>query len=163
DSKPLSREPRIRGWSWFQPYHDYEKIALATDMGVLGVYGIRQIGNPEDPPLFQLLPDEIQVADGAEASTRPGRAQGRHHAEGKRAGEDNLGVLRRGRLRRLQLNPFRGSGDSLWENPPELGSPLHSSRLDEAGKTLFVVTQSLSSPGCRATAVRASDGRILWQ
>jgi hypothetical protein len=156
DAKPLVREPRIRGWSWFRPYHDLEKLALATDLGVLGVYGIKQVRN-DDPPLFPVLPEEIQVGEAAEGSLRPGRAQVVH------AAEEDFWILARGRMQRLQLNPYKDRVEHMWDVPPQLGSPLHAAHLDEAGKTLFVVTQSLSSRGCLASAVRAADGKILWQ
>src|SRR5262249_7691243 len=36
-------------------------------------------------------------------------------------------------------------------------------KLDDAGKTLFVVTQSPALLSCLATAVRAEDGMTLWK
>src|SRR5262249_55998666 len=47
-------EVRLPGWPWFPPYHDPEKLALVTDAGVLGLFGIHQTGTA-DPPLFPLL------------------------------------------------------------------------------------------------------------
>jgi outer membrane protein assembly factor BamB len=155
DAQPVLRpEPRVRGWSWLRPFHDFEKLALATDAGVLGVYGIQQVRNPEDPPLFPLLRDEIQVG---RDSSRTVRAQVVH------ASENDFWILARGDLQRLQLHLYKERAESLWENALPLGSPLHAAGLDEGGKTLFVVTQSPSQRSCLVTAVHADDGKVLWQ
>src|SRR5439155_22255671 len=39
--KPLSISPppQVHGWPWFQPFSDGEKLALATDAGMLGLFG----------------------------------------------------------------------------------------------------------------------------
>src|SRR5581483_3805543 len=51
---PPPAEVRLPGWSWFPPYHDPETIALVTDAGAIGLFGIEQRGDA-DPPLFPLL------------------------------------------------------------------------------------------------------------
>src|SRR3954453_7829432 len=50
----LDPPPRVPGWTWFQPYHDGEKLVMMSDTGVLGLFGIRQLRN-RDPALFPLL------------------------------------------------------------------------------------------------------------
>src|SRR5205823_559944 len=56
-TKELDLEPRaaLEGWTWFQPYHDPEKIVMLSDARVLGLFGIRQARN-RDKALFPLLP-----------------------------------------------------------------------------------------------------------
>src|SRR5262249_18012786 len=51
---PPLLESRTRGWSWFRPYHDSERLAFVTDAGVFGLFGINQVHN-EDQPLFPEL------------------------------------------------------------------------------------------------------------
>ena len=72
----LNPQPRLRGWPWFQPYHDGEKLVMASDAGAVGLFGIRQIKN-EDAALFPLLAEEFQMtAPVAGGSTfEAGRAQ----------------------------------------------------------------------------------------
>src|SRR5262249_18462956 len=41
DAAPLRLDLRLPGWSWFAPRQDGEKLALATDRGAVGLWGIR--------------------------------------------------------------------------------------------------------------------------
>src|SRR5262249_5299233 len=150
----LPAPPRVRGWSWFPPYHDPEKIIMATDAGVVGLFGVRQ-RQTEDPPLFPLMRDELKpkftvAGDGS----RSGRAQV-VYSQG-----DDLWVLAQGGLQKFcfTLDPKSGPRvveDRQWKQPLPLGSPLHRSQVDATGATLFLVTQSLTRNACLATAVEA--------
>jgi len=153
---PLQPEPRVRGWSWFPPHCDGEKVVLATDAGVLGLFGIKQPNN-DDPPLFALLPRELQL-DGDDA--QPGRAQVVHAA-----GDDDFWVLARGQLQhwRKGLTKDGLKVSSMWAQPLVLGSPLHAGQVNEAQDTLFVVTQSAARQACLATAIDAATGAVRWQ
>jgi len=51
----MKSPPRVRGWTWFPPYHDSEKVVCLSDAGRLGLFGIRQVRN-DDSPLFALVP-----------------------------------------------------------------------------------------------------------
>jgi outer membrane protein assembly factor BamB len=153
---PLQPEPRIRGWSWFPPYCDGEKVVLATDAGVLGLFGINQFHN-QDAPLFPLLPNE-QRLDGDERQS--GRAQVVH------ATENDFWVLAQGQLQhyRLGLAADKGLGLApVWQRPLALGSPLHAAQASEDTSLLFVVTQSIDGRACLASAVEAPTGKIRWQ
>jgi outer membrane protein assembly factor BamB len=150
----LQPEPRIRGWSWFQPYHDSEKLAFVTDTGTLGLFGINQVRNV-DPPLFPELPEDPKTT---EAVLHPGRAQVVH------AIENNFWVLASGELQWLHFDLVKQKTAPLWSPASlHLGWPLHASQIDESGKTLFVVTQDPDRQSYLATAVEAETGKILWQ
>jgi hypothetical protein len=154
----ITPEPRLPGWPWFGPYQDAEKLVLATDAGSVGLYGVRQLKN-SDNALFSLLPKEFRLDPGP-GEARPGRAQV-VHAQG-----DDLWVIAHGTLRHLQLNFDPVEGQKLfdrWKEPLLLGSPMHRSQPDRAGKTLFLVTQSLTRRVCLATAVDADTGEVRWQ
>ena len=69
------------------------KLALATDAGLLALYGIRQQGN-RDPLLFPLLKDVYRL----ESAGRAGRAR----ALVVHADAENYWVLTAGQLHRLQ-------------------------------------------------------------
>jgi outer membrane protein assembly factor BamB len=155
DAPPLQPEPRIRGWSWFPPHCDGEKIVLATDAGVLGLFGINQYHNT-DPPLFPLFSHEVQLQGN---SRQPGRAQVVH------ATESDFWALARGRLQhwRKGLAADGQKVAAVWKDPLELGSPLHDAQVSDGGDTLFVVTQSPVRQACLATAVDAATGEIRWQ
>jgi len=152
---PLQPEPRVRGWSWFPPHCDGEKIVFATDAGILGLYGINQYHNT-DPPLFPLFRQEIELQGNGR---QPGRAQVVH------ATESDFWALARGRLQhwRMGLAPDGLKAAAVWKDPLELGSPLHAAQVSDDGGTLFVVTQSPARQACLATAVDAVTGQVRWQ
>ena len=158
----LDPPPAVPGWTWFPPAHDGEKVAMLGDTGVLGLFGIRQSRNLNDPPLFPLLP-KFDLAAGAAAKDR-GRS------EVVEMQDQDLCVLARGRLQRLLLELNAVVGPRLepaanWE-APVLGSPLHASQVEPhplGGATLYLVTQPLQQQTCLATAVDDREGDVLWQ
>jgi hypothetical protein len=155
----LGAEPEVHGWSWFPPFQNCERLVQVTDEGVIGLIGINQYRN-HDRDLF--LETKFQIPPG-KADERRGRAQVAH------ASEDDVWVLARGGLRLWHYNRFDRAEQNLlpvWQQPLNLGSPLHASQVDE-GRSLVLVTQSVSEPICKATAVSpAADrdaGVIQWQ
>jgi outer membrane protein assembly factor BamB len=147
----LQPEPRIRGWSWFQPKCDGEKIALATDAGMLGLFGLQQKGN-EDKPLFS----EATISLGVSPSS-PLRSEVIHMVD------DDFWVLVNGSLQMVHFDVYQQKMAPIWNRPLILGSPLHESQVDEKNKTLFTVTQSLTRQACLATAVALESGQVRWQ
>ncbi len=163
---PLQSEPRLEGWTWFTPFHDGEKVALITDAGRFGLFGIKQPRN-RDEALFpwQMGPVDLDKLLAAGGGTR-NRAQV-VHADG-----DDFWVLSRGQMQRLQIVWSEGQGRKLtagagWPGPLTLGSPLHASQVEEGRApgetTLVVVTQSQRQQVCLASAVDSETGRLLWQ
>jgi outer membrane protein assembly factor BamB len=157
---------RLRGWPWFPPHLDPEKLITVTDAGMLGLFGIVQPHN-KDTPLFPLVRQANQE-EGTLELTGLGTARGRAQVVHAR-GDEQLWVLARGRLLRYVLT-LNAAGphavpDPGWkrDQPLDLGSPLHESQLDDDGTTLFLVTQSPNGQTCLATAVDAETGRVRWQ
>ncbi len=156
-------EPPLPGWTWFPPSHDGEMVAMLGDTGVLGLFGIRQMRNPLDPPLFPMLPKTFDLGAAA-----PAREHGRSEVVEMR-GQDFC-LLANGRLHRYYLELNAATGPKLepaphWDAPP-LGSPLHASQVrvrPDGGATLFLVTQPLTRQTCLATAVDDREGDVLWQ
>jgi outer membrane protein assembly factor BamB len=164
---PVDATARLPGWSWFPPYHDPETIALVTDAGAIGLFGIQQKGD-DDPPLFLLVdPDDRGAARDRKAGDRAGtHAPARSRAQIVHASESGFWVLADGVLRHWRLGLTRQSGRRLtpaWGDGLRLGAPLHAAQVSADRHTLFVVTQSDSPPSCRATAVDAASGEIVWQ
>jgi outer membrane protein assembly factor BamB len=157
DQPPVPPTLHVPGLSWFPPYHDAEKLALATDAGILSLWGIRLKGNLESHVLFRLLKDDYALGGG------PGRAQV-VHADG-----DGYWVLGGGRLHRLNSVMRPDTGPDLlaaWPQPPLLGSPLHPAQhhRDAGGHSLLLTaTLAADRPVCRFTAVNAASGRFAWQ
>jgi outer membrane protein assembly factor BamB len=157
-------ERRLPGWPWFPPYRDPEKLITVTDAGVLGLFGINQPHN-KDNPLFPL----VRVKDFDEGALElTGQGTGRGRAQMVHAEGDELWVLARGRLWRYILTIDRQVGpqakpDLSWERPLDIGSPLHESQMSDDGSVLFLVTQSPNGQACLATAVDAETGRVRWQ
>ena len=165
----LDRQPRVHGSIWFQPYHDEEKIVLASDAGFLGLFGIKQLRN-HDQALFPAYPAgaegfSLETFLPAPRTKKRGRDAQVVHVQG-----DDYWVLAHGQMQRLQL-AWRGSAGPVlaptWPAPVRLGSPLHESQVDEdpfTGKaTLITVTQALDQPTCLVTAIDDETGKILWQ
>lgn len=156
NAAPLEPEVRVRGWTWFSPHDDPEKIVLVTDVGVVGLFGINQPLN-QDRPIYPQLKDEFVLNRQAQ---RLGRAQVVH------VEERDFWLLAQGELQHLQLNLDREQGLHLvrrWPGPLKVGSPLHAGQVNDRRDTLFVVTQPLDRPTCLATAVNANTGAIRWQ
>lgn len=155
---PPTAAVSLAGWSWFPPYHDPETIALVTDAGAIGLFGIQQAGNESDPALFSLVGEAVSAA--GRGSARPARGQ-LVHAE-----EYGFWVLADGVLRHWRLGLTRHEGRKLvpaWGRGVPLGAPLHAAQVSADRRTLFVVTQTDSPPAYRATAVDAQSGEIVWQ
>ncbi len=164
----LTPKPQVRGWGWFPPYSDAEKIALLTDQGMMGLFGIRQMRN-KDQAIFALYPagpEGLRLASppgGGPAADKIGRSQV-VHMQG-----DDYWVLVDGQMKRLQMAWKAGMGPQLipiWDKLM-LGSPLHVSQVVEdpntGRNTLYVTTHAPDRPACLMTAVDDEDGAILWQ
>jgi outer membrane protein assembly factor BamB len=149
----LQPEPRVSGWSWFPPYHDSEKLAFVTDVGVLGLYGINQVRN-EDPALFSQFKDEYPLIKSAASL---GRAQVVH------AVENDFWIVANGELQRFHFDLYRQQVLKLWPNPLPVGLPVHAAQSDDAGRTLFLVSQDPGQQIYRATAIETETGKVVWQ
>jgi outer membrane protein assembly factor BamB len=168
NAAPLALGPQLRlaGWTWSRPYLDDEKVAMLTDQGVLGLFGIRQANNHQDPALFPLLQPGGLKLD----KFLPPEAAGRARAQVVHVQGDDVWVLAYGQMQRLQLAWSATEGlkpVAVWSRPRELGSPLHASQVLEdrqtGRSTLVVVTQPLAQQTCLATAVDDETGTVLWQ
>jgi outer membrane protein assembly factor BamB len=152
-------EYAVGGWSWFEPYADGEKIALTTDAGLLGLYGIKQKNN-NDKALFPLLGegrDTVSLGIGRQPAGRTQVVYGT---------ESDFWVLAQGEMQQWRLGIDREKGlmvGSKWPQALPLGSALHAGQVNAIGDTLFAVTQLPGRQTCVATAVDALNGDIRWQ
>jgi outer membrane protein assembly factor BamB len=158
DSQPVEPQLRFPGWSWFPPVSDGERIALVTDAGTLHLVGINQPNN-QDRPLFPLVPPSSEPRSLQNAGELD-RGQVVH------GGEHGFWVLSHGELQQFCLGLNRQKGTSLSkvaQRNLQLGTPLHSSQVNEARDTLFVVTQDLDNHECLVTAVATDSSQVRWQ
>ncbi len=185
DPAPIP-DRRLRGWPWFPPFRDPEKLVTVTDAGMLGLFGIVQAHNKDDAlfPLVRVpgreegtigltghgtarLPDLTDLAAvGVEDLELAGHGTARGRAQVVYVRDGDLWVLARGRLLRYALALHKTGPrvmDLSWKQPLDLGSPLHESQHDDDGTTFFLVTQSNDGHACLATAVDAKTGHIRWQ
>ena len=164
---PLNPPARLPGWTWFEPNQDGEKLAVLSDAGILGLFGIRQLGN-RDQALFPMLQPgglDLVVASSRTNANCPASAAARQvvHMQG-----NDLWVLAHGRFQQVHLGWKDASGSQAtpgWKTPLSLGSPLHEPQcLEEPnGRSTFVlVTQALEQQTCLASTVD-EQGTILWQ
>lgn len=144
----------LSGWSWFPPYCDTEKLAVVTDRGEFGLFGIKQAGNL-DIPLFVLPPTPYLVAD----VRLPARGQIVH------ADEHDFWFLARGLLYHLKIGFDAERGLRLVQRgtPIPIGEPLQPAQINARGDFALVVTQASSSASCRATAIDLRVGKVRWQ
>jgi outer membrane protein assembly factor BamB len=168
----LKPPPRFPGWTWFEPKQDGEKLAVLSDAGNLGLFGIRQPGNG-DPALFPLLqPGGLDLSAFLHQATATANGRKRAYERGRalvvHMQGDDLWVLAHGRFQQLQLHMDWKKGPQAkprWQTPLSLGSPLHEAQRIPGphGSSIFVlVTQALQQQTCLATAA-AETGQILWQ
>src|SRR5262249_5998175 len=131
---PMNPEPRLNGWTWFQPQRDPEKLVSLSDRGLLGLFGIKQ-ANTKDQALFPML-----AAGGLSLDPfRPGTAAaaadpGRGRSQVVQVHGDDVWVLARGQMQRLAIAWNNSAGPrpvACWKEPLPLGSPLHASQIEE--------------------------------
>ncbi len=163
----LEPPPRMPGWTWFEPKEDGEKLAVLSDAGNLGLFGIQQMGN-KDQALFPLLQQGgLDLSPFLPSKLARSRERGRAqviHMQG-----DDLWVLAHGQLQQIHLGWKEETGPQAkpgWKEPLKLGSPLHEAqRLEDrntGSSTFYLVTQALEQPTCLASAVD-EEGKVLWQ
>jgi hypothetical protein len=147
-------EIKLTGWSWFSPYCDGENLAVVTDRGEFGLFGINQAGN-QDVPIFSLPPDAFKIP---KAET-PARGQLIHAEEG------TYWILVRGNVTRVRigLDAVEGIKVNVYGNPIPVGEPIHAPQVTARGDAFVVVTQQPDSSGCLATFVEMQTGEIRWQ
>jgi outer membrane protein assembly factor BamB len=162
---PLPLQLSVKGWSWFPPQQDDEKLAVVTDRGRLGVFGIKQKNN-RDKPLYPLRDREF-VLDGSDNDVPAGKL-GR--AQLVYFDASNFWALANGALHRVEivLGPTGWEKRELWGTPLPLGSPLHAAQADPARKILFLVTRPPAAQACLASGVRAETDaedkdKLKWQ
>lgn len=155
DGKPVgndtAHEISLDGWASFPPYCDGEKLAVVTDKGQFGLFGLVLANNP-DPPLFA-FPSKSNKPP----SNRPSRGQI------VLADEGTFWVLVGGVVQKFRfgINPNEGVRLAAYGDPIPAGEPLHAPQVTHSGDMFVVVTQD--GPACRATAVDARNGRTRWK
>ncbi len=165
----LALEPPalFSGWTWFDPKQDGEKLAIVSDAGILGLFGIRQPGN-QDQALFPYLqPGGLDLSPLLRSERALPRERSRAQVVSMQG--DDLWVLAHGRFQHLELHWNGREGPQAlprWPKPLTLGSPLHEARQvedrDTGRFTFFLATQAMEQQTCLASAVD-EDEKIIWQ
>lgn len=158
----------LTGWTSFTPYHDPEKMVLLSDAGVLGLFGIRQPNN-RDQPLFPLvhsggLPLDPLLRDGPARGPLP-----RGRAEVVEVQGNDLWVLAGGRLQRLRLGWGLAAGPELvpvWAAAQPVGASVHAAQQVPLpnGRTHLVVVTRPEDRSCHWVSCYDDEhGRLLWR
>jgi outer membrane protein assembly factor BamB len=163
----LEPPARFSGWTWFDPKQDGEKLAIVSDAGILGLFGIRQPGN-QDQALFPYLqPGGLDLSPLLRSERELPRERSRAQVVSMQG--DELWVLAHGRFQHLELRWNAANGPQAlprWSKPLTLGSPLHEARhvedRDGGRSTFFLATQAMEQQTCLASAVD-EDGKVRWQ
>jgi outer membrane protein assembly factor BamB len=154
DAKPDASkafEIALPGWASFPPYCDGEKLAIVTDRGEFGLFGLAQDRN-NDSVLFQFPSKALRPG-----SPRTSRGQVVMAEEG------TFWVLVAGSLQKFRFGISAAEGVRVLPigDPIPAGEPLHPPQVNARGDTFVVVTQDGMS--CRATAVDALTGQLRWR
>lgn len=151
DPNPVAKEIALPGWASFPPHCDGEKVAVVTDQGEFGLYGLALAGN-KDEDLFS-----FPSRPPGPGEMRPSRGQVVLAEEGA------FWILSGGELRRLRFGISPGAGVHMIQHGDAIpaGEPLHAPQVNPRGDTFVVVTQDGMT--CRATAVDARTGQTRWR
>lgn len=153
-----AKEIAMSGWSWFQPSATPDRIAIVTDEGELGVFGLNLDNTQES--LYPLILDE------QEQTTRltirdPFRSLAVYSEE------HLLWVMAGGKLQRFFLDVIGQQVKPLALAGPRAaaisGVPVHAAQLDRAGNTFFLATMSLRGDDFAFSAVDVDTGDLRWQ
>ncbi|MCE9534641.1 MAG: hypothetical protein K8T89_26500, partial [Planctomycetes bacterium] len=144
----------LNGWTTFPAFCDSERLAVVTDRGQFGLFGINQIGN-FDAAIFVMPPTPSAVSEGRE----PIRGQVVY------GDEEAIWYLANGAMHQIRIGFDAKNGLKLVPRGKAipLGKPLHASQVDVATAATCVVTQTTASASCRATALDLRTGEIRWQ
>jgi outer membrane protein assembly factor BamB len=147
----LPVEIELPGWASFPPYCDGEKLAIVTDKGEFGLYGLKLDRN-SDMAMFAFPGRPAKPGE-----QRPSRGQV------VLADEGVFWILAAGDLRKLRFGINAAEGVRLIPNsdPISVGEPLHAPQVNARRDTFVVVTQDGMT--CRATAVNAINGEVRWR
>jgi outer membrane protein assembly factor BamB len=156
DGKPVgdpeAKEIPVPGWASFPPHCDGEKVAVVTDKGQFGLYGLALNGNPADDSLFAFPAKPVHA-------TEPTPSRGQVVL----SEESMFWVLVAGELRKFRFGINQGEGVRLipYGDPIPAGEPLQNAQVNVRGDTFVVVTQDGMT--CRATAVDSRTGEVRWR
>ena len=147
-----AKEIPIPGWASFPPHCDGEKVAVVTDQGQFGLYGLALSGNPADDNLFAFPAKPERSGE-----VRPSRGQVVLSEEGM------FWILAAGELRKFRFGINQTEGVRLVPHgdPIPAGEPLQDAQVNARGDTFVVVTQDGMT--CRATAVDSRTGDVRWR
>jgi len=158
---------RLNGWTWFEPFSDGEKLAMVTERGEFGLYGIHQPGN-QDPPLFPLPAKSyridgtglIEIRDNDPNVTPSLQSRG----QVVYADENRYWVIAAGYLHQLDLGLTALEGPKLVQprRPIPIGTPLHEGQVNSRRDIAVMVTQSTTGSACVATAIDLHTGKVRW-
>lgn len=152
DNSGAPTEIALNGWSSFLPHCDGESLAIVTDQGTFGLFGLSLAGN-SDPAIFNFPPPTLKTS----RNTATARGQIVHAMEG------SYWLIARGQLHRLRFGLSGDAGLRLipYGEPVSVGDPIHAAQVGSQGEILVVVTQDGQT--CRATAIDANTSEIRWR
>jgi len=157
DSQAVTDVP-FKGWSWFSPSLTADRIAVVSDEGDLGVYGVNLDNASEG--VYPLVAGKDGAVPHLEIN-QPFRALAIH------SDESFLWLLAGGRLRKIFLDVIHQNIKPLWEkhqNQAKIsGAAAHRAQLDRWGRTFYLTTMSEHGGKYELSAVDADSGSVLWQ
>ncbi len=146
------------GWSWFRPSMTADRIAVVSDAGDLGVYGVN-LDNAEEG-VYPMVVGKDGAVPRLEID-KPFRALAIH------SDENFLWLLAGGRLQKIFLDVIHQKIQPLWDDHPNqaiiAGAAAHRAQLDRWGRTFYLTTMSEHGEKYELSAVDADSGEVLWQ
>ena len=156
-----AREVSLGGWSWFEPAQTPDRIAVVTDQGNVGVYGLNLNNESNiEESLYSIIGEDDE----------PAKSLGHHDPFRSLAihtDEHLLWGMSGGRIHKFFLNIIEQSVISLWDDSDAFemvqGAPLHKAQMDRFGQTFYLATMSTAGDQFLASSVDAENGAVNWQ
>ena len=151
------KEFTVNGLSWFEPARIPDRLAVITDEGQLGIYGINLDNITE--AMYPLIESE----DGGVHSVS---ALENSRSMVVQSDEQFAWILANGEMQHLFLDVRNQKIKKIWpregEESPVKGYPLHKAQADDWSTTFYIASADLNDSESEFTAVDAAKGTVIW-
>jgi hypothetical protein len=144
----------LRGWAWFPPVTDGERLAVVTDASQLRLFELKQPANL-DKALFGLPEPKLPTPpEGVPVRGMVFPAE-----------EAAFWVLSNGVMQKFRLGLIAARGVEMLPVGPSipLGEPTQAPQFNARKDATCLVVRSQNSDGYKAVLLNLRDGSFLWQ
>jgi serine/threonine protein kinase/outer membrane protein assembly factor BamB len=155
---PALAEQSLAGWSWFPPCSTPDRVALVTDRGALGLFGVN-LDNREEA-IYPL----IEPARGQKSAVLASDGGDVFPSLAVECDEHSLWVVSNGRLTKLAFDILNQQIKPGVAAAAEVnGIPVQPAQIGPRGKTFFLNLMSRDGRGFALSAIDSESGAELWR